>query len=83
MALRTPTGELPAIVAALVKEMNGDVKAMTIDGKPGTRFVVSFADAPLGTYPYVVRGNGAEGQRPVGVAEEKRYGRGPALLMVR
>jgi signal transduction histidine kinase len=38
---RGGTGLGLAIVAALVKEMNGDVKAMTIDGKPGTRFVVT------------------------------------------
>jgi len=38
---RGGTGLGLAIVAALVKEMNGDVKAMTIDGKPGTRFVIT------------------------------------------
>ena len=38
---RGGTGLGLAIVAALVKELNGDVKAMTIDGKPGTRFVVT------------------------------------------
>ncbi len=38
---RGGTGLGLAIVAALVKEMNGDVKAMTIDGRPGTRFVVT------------------------------------------
>jgi plastocyanin len=38
----------------------------------GTRYVVSFADAPPGTYPYVVRGNGAEGRGAVVVAEDDR-----------
>ena len=38
---RGGTGLGLAIVASLVKEMNGDVKAMTIDGKPGTRFVIT------------------------------------------
>lgn len=38
---RGGTGLGLAIVAALVKEMNGDVKALSIDGKPGTRFVVT------------------------------------------
>ena len=38
---RGGTGLGLAIVAGLVKEMNGDVTAMTFDGKPGTRFVVT------------------------------------------
>ena len=38
---RGGTGLGLAIVAALVKEMNGDVKALSIDGQPGTRFVVT------------------------------------------
>jgi signal transduction histidine kinase len=38
---RGGTGLGLAIVAGLVKEMNGDVKAMTFDGKPGTRFVIT------------------------------------------
>jgi plastocyanin len=38
----------------------------------GTRFVVSFEAAPLGTYPYVVRGNGAEGRGTIVVAEDER-----------
>ena len=46
---RGGTGLGLAIVAALVKEMNGDVKAMTIDGKPGTRFVVTLPQAESGS----------------------------------
>jgi signal transduction histidine kinase len=42
---RGGTGLGLAIVAALVKEMNGEVKAMTFEGKPGTRFVVTLPAA--------------------------------------
>jgi plastocyanin len=38
----------------------------------GTRFVVSFEAAPLGTYPYVVTGNGTGGRGTIVVAEEER-----------
>ena len=40
--------------------------------EPESRFVVSFADAPLGAYPYVVIGNGPEGRGTVVVAEADR-----------
>ncbi len=46
---RGGTGLGLAIVAALVKDMNGDVKAMTIDGKPGTRFVITLPLAESGS----------------------------------
>jgi plastocyanin len=36
------------------------------------RFVVSFDQAPPGTYPYVVIGNGEEGRGTVVVAEQER-----------
>jgi plastocyanin len=36
------------------------------------RFVVSFAEAPPGTYPYVVIGNGEEGRGTVVVADEEQ-----------
>jgi plastocyanin len=35
------------------------------------RFVVSFAQAPPGTYPYVVIGNGEEGRGTIVVAEDE------------
>jgi signal transduction histidine kinase len=38
---RGGTGLGLAIVAALVKEMHGEVRAMTFEGRPGTRFVVT------------------------------------------
>ena len=37
--------------------------------EPEARYLVSFAEAPPGTYPYVVVGNGADGQGTVIVAE--------------
>ena len=36
------------------------------------RFVVSFADAPAGSYPYVVIGNGEDGRGTIVVAVEAR-----------
>ena len=39
---------------------------------PEARFVVTFADAPPGRYPYLVIGNGAEGRGQVVVGEPER-----------
>jgi two-component system, OmpR family, phosphate regulon sensor histidine kinase PhoR len=43
---RGGTGLGLAIVKGLVKEMNGEVKAVAFDGRPGTRFVVTLPLAP-------------------------------------
>jgi signal transduction histidine kinase len=43
---RGGTGLGLAIVKGLVKEMNGEVKAVAFEGRPGTRFVVTLPLAP-------------------------------------
>ncbi|MSR36886.1 MAG: hypothetical protein EXR95_09670 [Gemmatimonadetes bacterium] len=40
--------------------------------EPGTRFLVTFAGAPLGRYPFLVVGNGTRGMGAITVAEPKR-----------
>jgi plastocyanin len=40
--------------------------------EPEARFLVSFADAPVGRYPFVVAGNGAEARGSIVVAEPSR-----------
>jgi plastocyanin len=40
--------------------------------EPDTRFLVTFAGAPLGRYPFLVVGNGSEAKGAITVAEPRR-----------
>jgi plastocyanin len=69
-ALEFTLEELPPAAAEFMRRtgQQGSPPLVQADA----RFVVSFAQAPPGTYPYVVIGNGEEGRGAIVVSEEER-----------
>ena len=62
--------ELPAGAADFLRGSGQQGSPPLVESE--ARFVVSFADAPLGTYPYGVIGNGEDGRGAIVVAEDER-----------
>lgn len=63
---------LTAPAAAFLRDSGQEGSPPMVDA--GTRFVVSFARAPLGVYPFVVTGNGEPGRGTVVVAGDDSQG---------